>query len=252
MKRTQTQEIVQKEEYVVKSTLKERGWTEALIKKFYPIPDKTKPNPYYSSAAAPMKLYSLRKVEEIEKTDEFKKKLESAQKRQAAAETAIDTKINHLVDTVDSIEYKIEVLSRDKLLDRAKTHHDSISRKAFDRQKRYYEYLEEHGFNESDLDELNVQMEAVGIPDSFDKWYIQPCENDYNRICVNYLRHALSSYENDLRNRTASISRIIGIRNYRKEIIGDVTYQVIKNKILSIIAAEYPYLTEECQRQMIK
>ena len=53
--------------YFRSSELKQRGWTDGLIKKFLPKPDETKTNPIVKSAA-PMKLYKIKRVERIEKS----------------------------------------------------------------------------------------------------------------------------------------------------------------------------------------
>ena len=49
--------------YYRNSELKQRGWTDGLIKKFLPKPDETKTNPVIKSAA-PMKLYKIKRVKE--------------------------------------------------------------------------------------------------------------------------------------------------------------------------------------------
>lgn len=49
--------------YYRNSELKQRGWTDGLIKKFLPKPDETKTNPIVKSAA-PMKLYKIKRVKE--------------------------------------------------------------------------------------------------------------------------------------------------------------------------------------------
>ena len=46
--------------YYRSSELKQRGWTDGLIKKFLPKPDETKTNPVIKSAA-PMKLYKIKR-----------------------------------------------------------------------------------------------------------------------------------------------------------------------------------------------
>ena len=53
------------EEHLTKSRLKDRGWTESLINKFLGEPDLTKDNPMYR-CAAPMCLYSLKRIEQVE------------------------------------------------------------------------------------------------------------------------------------------------------------------------------------------
>jgi hypothetical protein len=48
--------------------LRKRGWTDAAIRRFMPTPDDTRPNPYYSRAAAPMKFYFSNRVKRLERT----------------------------------------------------------------------------------------------------------------------------------------------------------------------------------------
>jgi hypothetical protein len=67
---------MKKKIYFRSSELKQRGWTEGLIRKFLPKPDETKTNPIIRSAA-PMKLYKIKRVEKIEKSEKFIKALES-------------------------------------------------------------------------------------------------------------------------------------------------------------------------------
>lgn len=57
--------------YIAKCTLKSRGWTEGLIRRFARDSDKEVPNPHYRRAAPPMKLYQLERIEQIEETPEF-------------------------------------------------------------------------------------------------------------------------------------------------------------------------------------
>jgi hypothetical protein len=55
---------------LTKQKLKERGWTDSAIRKFLGEPDELKKNWLYSKAA-PICLYSISKVEIIEKSDDF-------------------------------------------------------------------------------------------------------------------------------------------------------------------------------------
>lgn len=54
-----------KEEYLSRGKLKERGWTDKIIRQFMPLCDKEKKNPYYASAS-PMRLYLLERVEQFQ------------------------------------------------------------------------------------------------------------------------------------------------------------------------------------------
>lgn len=63
--------IMNTDSYITKSTLKKR-WSERLISLFFSEPTLELDNPYYSCASS-MCLYSMSKIERIEKTEEFKK-----------------------------------------------------------------------------------------------------------------------------------------------------------------------------------
>ena len=71
--------------------LRERGWTESLIKRFLKDPDKLVKNPHYSSAA-PMRLYLKRRIEKAEGKQMFAEAKAIAAKRSQASKVAIHKK----------------------------------------------------------------------------------------------------------------------------------------------------------------
>jgi hypothetical protein len=75
--------------------LRERGWTEAMIRDFLGEPDLYVDNPHYKSAAS-MRLWRLQRAEAAEQTPEFAKRRERAERerpvRLAAAAQAVETK----------------------------------------------------------------------------------------------------------------------------------------------------------------
>lgn len=79
-----------------------RNWTEKLVKMFMPHPDKEAKNPHYKSAA-PMKLYSLDRVERIEQSELFKEAYRSASRNKAAGKEAAETKRNKLMTYVQTV-----------------------------------------------------------------------------------------------------------------------------------------------------
>ena len=111
--------------YYRNSELRQRGWTEGLIKKFLPKPDETKTNPIVRSAA-PMKLYKIKRVEKIEKSEKFIKEMESISKRKAAARKAIETKTARTIDWANSVKINVPTLDKDKLLKKAKYHYEQF------------------------------------------------------------------------------------------------------------------------------
>lgn len=63
-----------------------------------------------------------------------------------------------------------------------------------------------------------------------------PRANFTNTFFVNYLRHCLTPYEDQLEKNTGKV----GV---------DEAYAVLKNRILDAIQEQYPWLAEACQRQ---
>lgn len=108
--------------YYRSSELKQRGWTDGLIKKFLPKPDETKTNPVIKSAA-PMKLYKIKRVERIEKSEKFIKEMENISRRKIAARKAVETKTAKTVEWANSVKINVPTLNRDKLLKKAIYHY---------------------------------------------------------------------------------------------------------------------------------
>ena len=73
-----------KTERITLSTLKQRGWTEAMIRDVLGNPDALAPNPHYSKGA-PMKLYTLQRVVEAESSEDYRVAKEKADRRRVAA-----------------------------------------------------------------------------------------------------------------------------------------------------------------------
>ena len=71
--------------------LKERGWTEAMIRDLLGEPDLLTDNPHYKTAA-PRRLWLLRKVEAAEASPEFAARRERAVRACDAAARAVETK----------------------------------------------------------------------------------------------------------------------------------------------------------------
>lgn len=111
--------------YYRSSELKQRGWTDGLIKKFLPKPDETKTNPIVKSAA-PMKLYKIKRVERIEKSEKFIKEMENISRRKIAARKAVETKTAKTVEWANSIKFNVPTLNKYKLLKKAIYHYEQF------------------------------------------------------------------------------------------------------------------------------
>jgi hypothetical protein len=193
---------------ITKSRLKsERGWTDKLLKMFLPNPELEKPNPNYRSGP-PMQLFSLERIEAIEQTEEYKTQRGITAKRKEAAERAVETKWEKTQQYLDAIEIKIPILDRAKLVERACRHYNNMQ-----------DWRAAEGRYTPDL---------RATPDSDAKFL--------ERICVNYLRHCHTKYEDHL----AEMSGKVGV---------DGGYEEVRHKVFAEIAVKYEWLAEECRRQ---
>lgn len=182
-----------KHEFVTKSTLKERGWTDLLIKIFLPQPHKTTTNPNYRSAP-PMCLYKIAVVEQIEKSTEFQKEMEEAQKRKQRAKKAVETKLTKLRKDLSNMRFKVPLLSEKNLLKRAINHYNEMQDwREFNGRSTCGLYANEN----SDIEFLK-------------------------RIQVNYLRHCLTSYEEKLDDISGRVGVFEGYVDIRKKIFTEI------------------------------
>ena len=86
-----------KPEYLSKPKLKERGWTDGMVRKFLGEPDATRPNPHYK-CAAPMGLYDVKRVEKVERSAKFKAEMEKLAGRKQSAQKAVKTKMQKAIE----------------------------------------------------------------------------------------------------------------------------------------------------------
>lgn len=151
--------------YVTAGVLKERGWTESLIKRFMPEPCMTIPNRVYRSAP-PYRLYREGRVADVEATGLWQQAASVARDRGARAKRATETKREALLETIRRLEIKVPQIERDELIERACDSYNSHKLGLY--LERGYEYT--------------------------------PASKDSNpqfleRLMVNYLRHEMTDYE---------------------------------------------------------
>jgi len=150
--------------------------------------------------APSMSLYKLSRIEEIENGEEYKEYLEKIKNRREGAKKANTTKLNKLLEYVENIKITLPKISKEKLVKNAC--------------KNYNDW--------------NYDKEEKATKDS-DRLFL-------DRICVNYLRHQLTEYEEELDNIFGKVGTYMG-------------YEMIRDKVFSKIAKNYPWLKEECERQ---
>jgi hypothetical protein len=197
----------EKPKMITTSSLKERGWTQSLINKFLSQPDLLKINPYYK-CAAPMKLYKLDRITCVEESKEFKCQTIIVAKRKESSLKAIKTKLDKMKNYLNAININLPQLSKEELLKRACFHYNNMQQQR-----------EINGLSHSEI------PATKNSDTSF-----------LDRICVNYLRHCLTSYEKELDAIYGKVGFIDG-------------YLEIRDKIFEEIAKKYTWLLEECKRQ---
>lgn len=190
-------------EFISVTGLKQRGWTDKLIKILLGEPDKTAQNPHYRSAA-PMRLYLKSRVEEVETSAEWTALKGEADKRKQSASKAVETKLQKLRVELAKLKISIIELSKDELIQKACDHYNS---------RQTYR---------------GIEFEPAG-PESNPRFI--------DRITVNYLRHVLTPYEREL----AEVKGKTGVGE---------AYMEISRKVFDAISDLYPWLKDECARQL--
>lgn len=195
------------EETVTQTAVKEMGFTDKLIKELLPEP-KLVTNPYYKSAAK-MKLWKLSDVEKAMENPIFQESLKKREKHKAAAEKAVATKKAKLQAETDKFIESIKIKHMDI---------KEIRASALEAQQCWYDY------------KYNTRR-------NFDFQYAYDADEDtITRWMVNYIRHEMTSYDEQL----YSMKGRTGIHDM---------YPEIRNVILDKIAVIYPELAQECEKQ---
>lgn len=143
-----------------RAELRERGWTDAAIRRFLGEPDQSRPNPHYRRAA-PMRLYSAARVHSVETSEAFAAWLDASTKRSARAKVVSDVRRAELLASIDAWNPRVVVLR-----------HEQVRRLAVE------------AYNERDGNEW-------GASEQDDPVFVE-------RIMLNYVRHELTDYEEKL------------------------------------------------------
>jgi hypothetical protein len=182
-----------------RAELKRRGWTDALIDQFLPEEDGSKAKPVYQSASR-VRLYLVSRVVSIEQAAEFQVAKAKAGKRQAAAARSVATKRDKMEQYLQTVVVDVPKHTREEVQRLALEHWNALRRHDWE-------------------------------PGEGQAWV--------DKITVNYLRHELSCYEEELK----VVSRKVDARD---------AFMEISRLVFSAISTAYPWLAEECNRQMAK
>jgi len=140
---------------------KDRGWTDTHIKTFLPEPDKLARNPF-SRKAAPMKLYALERVLDVEATPEFRKAREASRTRQLAARERALAKKKEAVAVAEALPLRIN--------------------------PEPWPVVQQNA-----IEHFNRRLRRGQSPAS-----LKTVTHRLDRLTVNYLRHQQTSYETEL------------------------------------------------------
>lgn len=96
------------------AALTERGWTKTLVDRLLGQPDELKRNPIYRNAA-PMRLYHIDRVQQVEASIEFITAKAAAAKRKSAAIYAAQMRQIAVMTLIEMIPLPVKVLPLDKV-----------------------------------------------------------------------------------------------------------------------------------------
>ncbi len=196
-----------------KTNLKDRGWTNTLVKLFLPTCDDEVENPYHRSGP-PIKRFNRERVLAIEAGSEFQEAMSRSEKRKQGAQKAIETKIERMEQWAESLP-PVELHPMDKA---------TLQKKAVDHYNSIWDGYDENGrFREENCRRAN------GTED----------DQFLDRITVNYIPHSLTGYE----------ERLLKTRG---KVGSEDARNIIRSDILNAIASAYPWLEKECKSQDVR
>lgn len=192
-----------KEDWLTKAAIKERGWTDGAIKRFLGAPEETRKNPHYLSGP-PMQLWRVTTVDKAEKNPEFIAwKIKHDNRRKDFSKRAIEQhkqRRSLLMEWVDSLAVEVPKYSENKLFKFAIDNYNDLWSSRGEYEKLIYQ----------DFRELDPEF--------------------LHRITINALLHALSDYEYHL----AQVEGLTGASEARNK---------LKRKVLTSIHKVYPDVT---------
>jgi hypothetical protein len=205
------------------SALKERGWTDTMVKRLLGEPDKTAKNPHYSSAPR-TRLYALDRIQQVEADPEWRDKIAARREVRRAKDAA-----------------RCEEWDRYQKQCRAELERflETVTVVVFDRDLNREQLLR---FGHQHAHELATS-----------RGYVPRMTEE--QAAVNYLRHQCSDYEETLAHDYRTTYAPRAPKRTRKELEtmppdrGPSLYREISRKVFLAIAEAYPWLADECDRQ---
>jgi len=173
--------------------LKQRGWTETLVKQFLGPPDATRPNPHYKSAA-PMRLYAATRVEALEACEDWRRAAERSRMRSEAGKAVAVRKADELIERAEQLPITVTRLPLDQLQKRAIASYNAF----------HVEVLWERV---NDYEKADAQSDPAFL----------------SRITVNYIRHSLTAYDKHLQEVAGRIGLSQAIGTIRRRVYAAIS-----------------------------
>ena len=177
--------------------IKQMGFTDSIIKTLNIVPTEIKPNPHNKKNF--MKLYSEEYIDTILKSSEFVNLVGKNINRRLGALKSTNTKVEKLMRDIDNLNITIKRIEN-------------------------VELLALHQYNEYNI----TQLRLANVKDDV---------RFLDRLCVNYIRHELTNYDNSL---DFTVGRVGKYKAFNR----------INEKIYTRIKEVYPQYSEECDRQL--
>lgn len=186
-------------EYWSKSTLLDRGWTEKTINELLP-PPKLVDNPHYKCAGY-MKLWEQKVVKQKERTKKFKESAEKKAKRRESSLKAVATKTEKTLSLLPTLSLEVE---RVDLKD--------LKKWTLNAKWNWYMYTGQ-----------DWRADSVDFAD----------EETVLRWEINFIRHNLSNYDNELDKLYGKVGKTVVYSQYRNQLMSKIfeVYPELKAKI---------------------
>ena len=177
--------------------IKQMGFTDSIIKTLNIVPTEIKPNPHNKKNF--MKLYSEEYIDTMLKSSEFVNLVGKNINRRLGALKSTNTKVEKLMRDIDNLNITIKRIEN-------------------------VELLALHQYNEYNI----TQLRLANVKDDV---------RFLDRLCVNYIRHELTNYDNSL---DFTVGRVGKYKAFNR----------INEKIYTRIKEVYHQYSEECDRQL--
>ena len=177
--------------------IKQMGFTDSIIKTLNIIPTEIKPNP--RNKKYPIKLFLKSYIDELVVSEQFLTLHNANINRRLGALKSTNTKVEKLMRDIDNLNIRIKIVEN-------------------------VEVLALRQYNEYNI----TQLRLVNVKDDV---------RFLDRLCVNYIRHELTNYDNSLDFTVGKVGK------YK-------AFNRINEKIYTKIKEVYPQYRDECDRQL--